>query len=65
MFDKCITAFFVAVLGILWYCSSKYYVRPNQYTVMIYDIFGNEIKMNGVRINFKMKEVAQSYISEY
>jgi len=63
--DKCITGFFVAVLGILWYCSTKYYVKPNQYTIMIYDIFGKEIKIDGVRTNFKIKEVAQSHISEY
>jgi len=32
---------------------------------MIYDIFGKEIKIEGVRTNFKIKEVAQSHISEY
>lgn len=63
--DKCVTAFFVVVLGVFWYCSTKYYVKPNQYTIMIYDIFGKEIKIEGVRTNFKIKEVAQSYISEY
>jgi len=65
IFDKCITGFFVALLGILWYCSTKYYVKPNQHTIMIYDVFGKEIKIDGIRTNFKIKDVAQSYISEY
>lgn len=65
IFDKCITGFSVAVLGILWYCSTRYHVRPNQFTIIIYDIFGREVKIDGVRTNFKIKEVAQSYISEY
>jgi len=63
--SKCITGFFVGLLGILWYCSSKYYLKPNQYTIIIYDIFGKDVKVEGVRVNFKMKEVAQNYISEY
>jgi hypothetical protein len=49
----------------LWYCSTKHHVKPNQYTIIIYDIFEKEIKLEGIRTNFKIKEVAQSYISEY
>jgi len=65
IFDKCITGFFVEVLGILRYCSSKYHKRPNQYTIIIYDVFGREVKMDGVRVNFKIKEVTQNHILEY
>jgi len=53
------------VLGILWYCSVRYFKRPNQYTIIIYDVFGREVKMDGVRINFKIKKVAKNYILEY
>jgi len=65
IFDKCITGFFVAVLGILWYCSTRYDVKSDQYTIIIYDIFGKEVEIDGVRTNFKIREVAQSHISEY
>ena len=63
--DKFVTGFFVVTLGILWYCSSKYYVIPNQYTIIIYDVFGKQTKMYDIRTNFKTREVTQSYILEY
>ena len=63
--DKFVTGFFVVILGTLWYCSSKYQIKPNQYTVLIYDIFGNQIKIDGIRTNFSTCRVANSYILEY
>ena len=55
----------MAVLGILWYCSSKYQITPNQYTIVIYDVYGNQIKIDEIRTSFSTYQVAISYISEY
>jgi len=63
--DRLVTGFFVVIFGILWYCSSKYHVRPDQHTVVIHDVFGRESEINGIRTRFKTIKVAQSYISEY
>ena len=63
--DKFVTGFFVVVLGILWYCSSKYQITPNQYTIIIYDIYGNQTKIDGIRTSFSTYQVANNYISEY
>jgi len=63
--DNIVTAFFVVVLGILWYCSSKYYVKPSQYIILVYDVFDKQSKIDGLRTKFKTLEVTQSYISEY
>ena len=65
MIDKFVTGFFVITLGILWYCSSKHQVKPNKYTILIYDVFGNQIKIDGIRISFSTYRVTNSYISEY
>ena len=65
IFDKCITGFFVVMLGILWYCSTRHHIRPDQFTIVIYDVFGKEVKIDGVRTRFKIKEVAKSHVSEY
>ena len=65
IFDKCITGFSVTVLGILWYCSTRYHVKPDQFIITIYDVFGKEVKIDGVRTRFRIKGVAQSHISEY
>ena len=63
--DKLVTGFFIVILGILWYCSSKYQVNPSQYTIIVYDVFGKQSKIDGIRTRFKTIDVAQSYISEY
>ena len=63
--DKLVTGFFVVTLGILWYCSTKYYVKPNHYSIVIYDVFGKPVNTNEIRTEFQTKQVAQSYISEY
>jgi len=53
------------MFGILWYCSAKYQVNPSQYIVIVYDVFGRQTKIDGIRTRFKTLDVAQSYISEY
>ena len=63
--DKLVTGFFVVVLGIIWYCSSKYQVKPNQYTILIYDVFGKQIKIDEIRTSFNTYKVTNSYIIEY
>ena len=63
--DKFVTAFFVVTLGILWYFSTKYYVKPKESTIVIYDVFGKQVKIDELRTHFKTKAVAKSYISEY
>ena len=63
--DKFVTGFFVVVLGIAWYCSTKFYVKPGKHSIVVYDVFGKEVNLEGVRVDFKTHSVAQSYISEY
>ena len=63
--DKFVTGFFVVILAIAWYCSTKFYIKPDKHSIIVYDIFGKEVKIEGVRVDFKTYNVAQSYISEY
>ncbi|NNM36068.1 MAG: hypothetical protein HKO48_03020 [Nitrosopumilus sp.] len=62
--DKFVTGFFVLVFGILWYFT-KCIVKPYQYKIIIYDVFGNQINIDGIRTNFKTAKVAHNYIIEY
>jgi hypothetical protein len=62
--DKIITVFFVITLGILWY-STRCFVKPNQYKIVIYDVLGNQIDIDGIRTNFNTPKVANNYILEY
>ena len=63
--DKIITGFFVFIFGILWLCSTQYYVKPKIYQIVIYDVLGNQLNQNQIRTKFSTLEVAQSYIKEY
>ena len=63
--EKVVTGFFVITLGICWYCSTKYVVKPNQYTILVYDIFGKQSEIEGIRTKFKTKRIAISYLREY
>lgn len=63
--DKLVTGFFVILLGILWYCSTKYEIKPNHYSVIVYDIFGKQVIIDEIRTNFKNYRVALSFTSEY
>ena len=63
--DKLVTGFFVVTLGIVVYYSSKYQVKPNQYTISIYNVFGKQIKIDEIRTSFSTYKVTNSYILEY
>ena len=62
--DKFVIGIFVLVLGTLWYCT-KSFVKPSQYRIIIQDILGNQVNMDGIRTNFNTPKVANSFISEY
>jgi len=62
--DGFVTGFFVIILGTLWYCT-KCIVNPIQYKIIIYDILGNQVNIDGIRTDFKTPKVANNFISEY
>ncbi len=62
--EKFVTAFFIVTLGALWYCT-KCFVKANQYRIVIYDVLGNQVDIDGVRTSFNTHKVANSFISEY
>ena len=64
-FDQMIPGFFVTVFGIIWFCTTRYNVKPKHYTLSIYDVFGNQVTENGIRRQFHTKQAAQSFMLEY
>ena len=63
--DKIITGFFVFVLGTLWFFSAKHYVKPKEYSLVIYDVFGKEQTIKEIRTTFQTQEVALGFLREY
>ena len=64
-FDKLITGFFIVVFGTLWVFSSRYYEKPKKYSLIAYDVFGNQNTVDGLRTEFQTKQVATSFQKYY
>lgn len=64
-FDKIVTGLFVIFFSILWLFTTKYYVKPKEHVIIIYDVFGNKVNPNGIKTNFTRKDVALSFRREY
>ena len=63
--DKIITGIFVGIFAAMWFFSTRYYERPKQYSIVVYDVFGKQCTIDGLRTDFLTTEVATSYIKEY
>ena len=65
LIDKVVTGFFVIIFGTMWFFSTRYYEKPKQYSIIVYDVFGKQISIDGLRTEFQRIDVATSYIKEY
>jgi hypothetical protein len=64
-FEKLITGFFIFMFGSLWLFSTKYYEKPKNYNLVIYDVFGTLNTIDGLKTSFQTKQVADSFVKEY
>lgn len=62
--DKIVTWFFVIFFGAIWVFTARYYMKPKEHVIVIYDILGNRISL-GIKTNFTRKDVALSFKKEY
>jgi len=58
-----VTAVFVFALS--WVIKTRPLKRPKRYNVIIYDVFGKESTVDGLRTEFKTHDVAWSFMKEY
>ena len=65
LIDKLITGIFIMVFGILWFFSARYYERPKKYSLVVYDVFGKQNIIDGLRTEFNTNQVATSYLKYY
>jgi len=64
-FDKLITGFFIFVFRILWLFNARHYEKPKKYSLIVYDVFGNQNIIGGLRTEFQTKQVATSFQKHY
>ena len=53
------------VFAVSWFVKAKPHNKPKNYSVVCFDVFGNENKIDGVRTEFKNHDVAWSFMKQY
>jgi hypothetical protein len=64
MLDRIITGLFVVMLGTLWFFTRRCEL-PHKYTIIIYDILGRQVKLEGLRTSFNTHAAAVSFSKQY
>jgi hypothetical protein len=55
----------VFTFALAWMLKSKPHNKPKKYSIMVFDVYGNESHIDGVRTEFKIHDVAWSYMKQY
>ncbi|MGI0087297.1 MAG: hypothetical protein ACREBI_04995 [Nitrosotalea sp.] len=55
----------VFVFAVAWLLKAKPHKKPQHYFVKVFDVFGQEFKIEGMRTEFKTHDVAWSFMKHY
>ena len=55
----------VFAFAVSWVLRAKPHKRPSSYFIKVYDVFGLESKIDGMRSEFKTYDVALSFMKQY
>jgi len=55
----------VFVFALFWLMKARPHNRPKQYSVVIFDVFGNKSQIADIRTEFKTHDVAWSFMKQY
>ena len=55
----------VCVFALTWIMKAKPHNKPRKYSLIIFDVFGEQSKMEGIRTEFKTLDVAWSFMKQY
>ena len=53
------------VFAVSWFLKARPHNKPKKYSVVCFDVFGNENKIDGIRTEFKNHDVAWSFMKQY
>jgi hypothetical protein len=55
----------VFTFAFAWLLRSKTQKKPKNYSVVVFDVFGKESSLQGIRTEFKIHDVAWSFMKQY
>ena len=53
------------IFTIMWFLRAIPHCRPKNYSIISFDVFGQESKIDGLRTEFKTYDVAWSFMKQY
>ncbi len=55
----------VFAFAFMWLLKSKPQKKPKKYSIIAFDVFGKKSSIQGIRSDFKIHDVAWSYMKQY
>ena len=55
----------VFLFALAWLLKAKPHNRPKSYSIVVFDVFGNQSQIEGIRTEFKTHDVAWSFMKQY
>lgn len=55
----------VFVFAMAWLLKAKPHSRPKAYRIVVFDVYGKQVVVDGIRTEFKTHDVAWSYMKQY
>ncbi len=55
----------VFLFAISWLLRARPHNRPKSYSIVVFDVFGDKTKIDGLRTEFKTHDVAWSFMKQY
>ena len=55
----------VFLFAIAWLKKARPHNRPKKYNVVVFDVYGKESKIDGIRTEFKTHDVAWSFMKQF
>ncbi len=55
----------VFLFAVAWLLKARPHNRPKKYNVVVFDVFGKETQIDGIRTEFKTHDVAWSFMKQY
>jgi len=55
----------VFLFAVAWLLKARPHNRPKKYNVVVFDVFGKETQIDGIRTDFKTHDVAWSFMKQY
>ena len=55
----------VLIFAFAWFLKARPHNRPKEYSVVVFDVFGEKSQIDGIRTQFKTHDVAWSFMKQY